>query len=191
MERKSEMTKALLGESFRELMMRKPFDKITIKMVTDGAGVIRPTFYNYFQDKYEVMEWMLHQDIFVGALELIHMDMRLEAVKMIFRKIEADKQYYIRAFEVEGQNSFEEMLFREILAVLNQVNEIHPINLGEYSASISRDVFLEFHAVTMMNGIKWWVLDREFHIDADEALKVYEFLMTHSFSELLDIKAET
>ena len=33
------------------------FDKITIKMITDQAGVIRPTFYNYFQDKYEVMEW--------------------------------------------------------------------------------------------------------------------------------------
>ena len=59
MERKGEMTKALLGQKFKELVVKKSFDKITIKMITDEAGVIRPTFYNYFQDKYEVMEWLL------------------------------------------------------------------------------------------------------------------------------------
>ena len=55
MERKSELTKALLGEKFKELVAKKGFEKLTIKMITDAAGVIRPTFYNYFQDKYEVM----------------------------------------------------------------------------------------------------------------------------------------
>ena len=56
MERKSELTKALLGEKFKELVAKKGFEKLTIKIITDAAGVIRPTFYNYFQDKYEVME---------------------------------------------------------------------------------------------------------------------------------------
>ncbi|MFR2126553.1 MAG: TetR/AcrR family transcriptional regulator, partial [Dorea sp.] len=51
MERKSELTKALLGEKFKELVAKKGFEKLTIKMITDAAGVIRPTFYNYFQDK--------------------------------------------------------------------------------------------------------------------------------------------
>ena len=53
MERKRELTKILLAESFKELLIKGSFDKITIKMITDQAGVIRPTFYNYFQDKYE------------------------------------------------------------------------------------------------------------------------------------------
>lgn len=52
MERKK-MTKALIGESLKVLMRNHPFEKITIKMITDEAGVIRPTFYNYFCDKYE------------------------------------------------------------------------------------------------------------------------------------------
>ena len=46
MERKK-MTKALIGESLKVLMRNHPFEKITIKMITDEAGVIRPTFYNY------------------------------------------------------------------------------------------------------------------------------------------------
>ena len=43
----------LLAESFKELACTTPIDKITIKEITDKAGVIRPTFYNHFQDKYE------------------------------------------------------------------------------------------------------------------------------------------
>jgi membrane protease YdiL (CAAX protease family) len=40
MEDKKELTKDLLTLSFRELILKIPFDKITIKMITDGAGVI-------------------------------------------------------------------------------------------------------------------------------------------------------
>ncbi len=42
----------LLAESFKELALKHPIEKITIKEITDKAGVIRPTFYNHFQDKY-------------------------------------------------------------------------------------------------------------------------------------------
>ena len=46
----------VLAESLIELSAKKPIDKITIKEITDKAGVIRPTFYNHFQDKYELIE---------------------------------------------------------------------------------------------------------------------------------------
>ena len=40
----------MLAESFKNLALRMPIDKITIRQITDGAGVIRPTFYNHFQE---------------------------------------------------------------------------------------------------------------------------------------------
>ena len=49
----------LLAESFKELVYKRPIEKITIKEITDKAGVIRPTFYNHFQDKYELLEWII------------------------------------------------------------------------------------------------------------------------------------
>ena len=60
-------TKELLADSFRSLVLTMPFQKISIKMITDGAHVIRPTFYNYFQDKYEVIEFLFDQDIGIGC----------------------------------------------------------------------------------------------------------------------------
>ena len=47
-----------IAKSLKTLMLSKSFEKITVKEITDGAGVIRPTFYNHFSDKYEVIEWI-------------------------------------------------------------------------------------------------------------------------------------
>ena len=63
MEKKKEMTKDLLTNSFKTLILKYPFEKITVRMITDGAGVIRPTFYKYFQDKYEIPEYILEKNI--------------------------------------------------------------------------------------------------------------------------------
>ena len=53
----------VLAESFKELSQTRPIEKITIKEITDKAGVIRPTFYNHFQDKYELMEWIITTEL--------------------------------------------------------------------------------------------------------------------------------
>ena len=110
MERKGEATKHQLAESFKELMLKGSFDKITIRMITEQAGVIRPTFYNYFQDKYEVMEWLLEEEVFRPVFEMVEDGMEREAIYLLFRKMEKDQQYYQKAFEVTGQNGFEEIL---------------------------------------------------------------------------------
>ncbi|MFR1728267.1 TetR family transcriptional regulator [[Clostridium] hylemonae] len=186
MERKSEITKALLGEKFKKLMKEKSFDKITIKMITDEAGVIRPTFYNYFQDKYEVMEWLLREDVFDSVEELIHMDMELEALKVLFRKIERDKEYYVKAFQVEGQNSFEEMMFDRIFEMVRSIIEKHRLKLKDETQIINKDIFMKFQALTLVNGIKFWLIYEGDEISSDQALKFYEFLMSHSLPDLLE-----
>ena len=53
----------LLAESFKELAKKRPIEKITIREITDKAGVIRPTFYNHFQDKYELLEWIVQNEL--------------------------------------------------------------------------------------------------------------------------------
>ena len=53
----------LLAESFKELVAVTPVEKITIKEITDKAGVIRPTFYNHFQDKFELLEWIIKKEL--------------------------------------------------------------------------------------------------------------------------------
>ncbi len=67
-------------------MLKGSFDKITIRMITEQAGVIRPTFYNYFQDKYEVMEWLLDEEVFRPVFAMLEDGMEREAIYLLFRR---------------------------------------------------------------------------------------------------------
>ena len=81
---KKELTKDLLALSFKELIMKMPFEKITVKMITDGADVIRPTFYKHFQDKYEIIEYILKKEIKDKIRVLIENDMEDDLLRLLF-----------------------------------------------------------------------------------------------------------
>ena len=69
-----------LANSLKALAVREPFEKITIKKITDGAGVIRVTFYNHFQDKYELLEWIMRTEILDPVRILMQNEMFREAI---------------------------------------------------------------------------------------------------------------
>ena len=51
-------TKEILAESLKELSATKPIDKITIKEIVQNCGFTSKTFYNHFQDKYDLIAWI-------------------------------------------------------------------------------------------------------------------------------------
>lgn len=48
---------AVLFETLRELGAQKPFNKLTVKDICQAASVSKRTFYNHFQDKYDLAAW--------------------------------------------------------------------------------------------------------------------------------------
>lgn len=95
-----------LAASFKELVLTTPIDKITIKDITDKAGVIRPTFYNHFQDKYELLEWIIKEEVINPVIPLLEGGFIKEGLILIFTNMQKDKSFYMHASKLEGQNSF-------------------------------------------------------------------------------------
>ena len=58
----SNITKKAMEASIKELLLTKPFSKITINDITEKCGVNRMTFYYHFKDIYDLIEWMFKQD---------------------------------------------------------------------------------------------------------------------------------
>ena len=106
MEQIKELTKRLIANSFKELLLQNSFEKITIKMITDHANVIRPTFYNHFHDKYELLEWIFRDEVLDEA-EIFEREGKIEeGIYHIFSKFYEDREFYRKAFEITGQNGF-------------------------------------------------------------------------------------
>lgn len=188
MERKSELTKALLGEKFKELVAKKGFEKLTIKMITDAAGVIRPTFYNYFQDKYEVMEWLLWEDVFKEVSELMEQEHVMESLQLLFQRFGEDKTYYEKVFEVTGQNSFEEMLYGQVFHMEEILVKHHPLKHLSNMPHVDEKVFLEFHAISLVNGLKYWLIWESKNNFWRESNGFYQYMMSPSTLDLLDLE---
>lgn len=112
----------LLAESFKELTLKQPIEKITIKEITDKAGVIRPTFYNHFQDKYELLEWIIMTQIIEPIGPLLQKGMVHEALVLMFTSIEKERDFYSKACKLEGQNSFESIVKSCIKQIILGVN---------------------------------------------------------------------
>ena len=154
----------LLAESFKELALKQPIEKITIKEITDKAGVIRPTFYNHFQDKYDL---------------LIN-----EALVLLFSGIEREKEFYTKASRLEGQNSFGSIAQSCVERVLLQVIK------GQAEGRKSRYVWLtperiaEYYAQSMCYVVITWIKSG-MTISSRELAEIYNYMIKRSMTDIL------
>lgn len=53
----SDITKRALEKSLKNMMEKKPLNKVTINEITEDCGINRMTFYYHFRDIYDLVEW--------------------------------------------------------------------------------------------------------------------------------------
>lgn len=159
MESKREATRLALMNGFKSLMMDYPFEKITIKMITDEAGYIRPTFYNYFYDKYEVLEWIFKID--VEDYVNVYMDNGdfYKGLLTMFERIEENKDFYIRALNIKGQNDFTEIIRRHIYENFSRLYDALNLNTKRRLRKkeiLDKDLLCRYYANGLVFMVKTW-----------------------------------
>lgn len=58
----SNSTKTDLEASLKKMLLKKPFDKITINDLAADCGISRMAFYYHFKDIYDLVEWSCEED---------------------------------------------------------------------------------------------------------------------------------
>ncbi len=187
MERRRKMTKSLISDSLKSLMQSHPFEKITIKMITDAAGVIRPTFYNYFCDKYEVLEWIFVDEIVDKVQALFDQKMYQEGLKMIFVCIKNDSRFYKRAFEVTGQNSFEDIVSKHLYDLFMSVLERSFIRPRTDNQLVTKSLIAHHYSLMLLNLLRSWVGGELQNFSTDEMVDAYIFLCTHKITDYVSL----
>lgn len=162
----------VLAESLKELATVKPIDKITIKEITDKAGVIRPTFYNHFKDKYELLEWITVNELFAPVDPLLSNGMLKEGVTFILTTMEREKEFYKRAAALEGQNSFNEIYNRCVAkAVLKYIDVERLAAMADYTW-LKKELVADFLAHSISWGTIQWI-KRGMNVPVEELADVY------------------
>ena len=58
----SQTTKRALSASLKNMLLQKPLSKITVNDIAEDCGVSRMTFYYYFTDIYDLVEWTCQEE---------------------------------------------------------------------------------------------------------------------------------
>ena len=180
MEYRKNIMKNNLAENLRYLMQRRLFEKITIKQICDETGVIRATFYNYFEDKYDCLDWIVHMDL---AIKDEQDETQIDYSKYILvalANIEKNKEFYKVAYNVVGQNGFEgrvQNCFSE--SVYQFLEKRRDPNV---QPKYTNEVLAKYYAVTLSFMAKQFVFDKS-NPSIIETRQMVLDLMSHSISD--------
>ena len=175
----------LLAEGFKELACQQPIEKITIKAITDKAGVIRPTFYNHFQDKYELLEWIIRVQVLEPAKPLIAAGMVDEAFILIFTPVQKEKAFYEKAVRLEGQNSFEAIIQKCIADTLLEVICSNSRNRKKVHPWLTPEHVAQYYAQSMCFVVVNWIKGG-MAVEPKEITDIYNYMITRSMSQVIE-----
>lgn len=182
MEQIKELTKRLIANSFKELMTQMPFEKITIKIITDHANVIRPTFYNHFHDKYELVEWIVQEEILKEAELKLEAGEAGEGIRMIITRFYEEREYYCKAFDIVGQNGFAPTLSKLLVDMFERT---YSYKKTLSAAPVAAGLVARYYASGIITVIRYTLFEAG-DIPIDDIINMYTYLMEHTVYELLD-----
>ena len=82
----SQTTKRALSASLKNMLLQKPLSKITVNDIAEDCGVSRMTFYYYFTDIYDLVEWTCQEEAAKALLK--------QGVRRVFVTLGEDGVYY-------------------------------------------------------------------------------------------------
>lgn len=100
----SEKTKLKMAETLKELMRSSSFEKITISDITNACGIHRQTFYYHFQDRHELLDWLLYSELLVPFIEDFSFDNMYDKFNQLFLTMYNDKKFYQNALKINYED---------------------------------------------------------------------------------------
>lgn len=184
MNSKGQDTKQRLADSLKTLMQQRSFEKITIQNITDAAGFIRPTFYNHFQDKYQVVEWIFEQEVINSARSYFAAGKYKEGIRGMLEEMQANQSFYVNAAKISGQNAFRDVIFQSFRILIEEVLCSRMQHRTDLPHLFQPELLAEFYAnAETFLLMKWLDNDMSFHVDDME--KAHWFLISVSFEDVV------
>jgi probable dihydroxyacetone kinase regulator len=107
---KPELTKKLIAETLKKLMINISLDKITVQDIVDACGLNRKTFYYHFKDKQDLVCWIFDTE-FAELTDLNHDNSVFdELVEHLYN----NRDFYVAALSSDVQNNLKEHFFNII-----------------------------------------------------------------------------
>lgn len=108
----SQITKRALEASLKNLLLKKPLDKITITDIAEDCGINRMTFYYHFKDIYDLVEWSCIEDATKALEGKKTYDTWQQGFMHIFEAVLENKPFILNVYRSVSREQVEIYLYK-------------------------------------------------------------------------------
>lgn len=160
-------TRRLVQRAFLDCLAEKGFLALTVRDITERAGINRSTFYKHYQDKYDlrdryvdevVADFTAHLDIGFISLPEITDGLYFQRLRLCLLAFEERREEYLALWgsNLQERNVIEEMLSAGMTKLIAAF-EADPDIPGEKRPMYS--FYARMFLTCMLASIRWWFTD--------------------------------
>ena len=151
----SNTTKQALEAALKEMMLKKPLDKITIRDLTDHCGISRMAFYYHFQDIYDLVEWACIEDARAALQGKQTCDTWQEGLLQILEAVLENKPFILNAYRCISREQMERFLFQLTYGLIRGV--VDEKSRGLDIAEEDKAFIAEFYKYSFVGVLLDWI----------------------------------
>lgn len=151
-------TKQQLALSLAACMEHKPLEKISIRELTEAAGVNRQTFYYHFEDIFDLVRWILQEQ----AVKLLaaHEGALFwqEGLLQLLLHIDEHRGFCLGVLNSLGRSHLQRFLFSDISGIIHSLIQSFS-RTGDTPPPHYMDFLTHFFTVSLGATIESWLRD--------------------------------
>jgi hypothetical protein len=155
-EEMSTQTRNSLAVALKKRMETTEFSKIRVSDLLKDCNIVRSTFYYYFSDIYELLEWMLNTEL-IGLLEkcdeLYTWD---HGITMLMEYVRDNSKMCLCAFHSIGRGSLEKMFYKNCYVLMERF-----VNTGFSNVEVASEdkaFIMDFYVRAYVSALAAWLV---------------------------------
>ena len=179
----SQITKRAIEASLKNLLLKKPFDKITINDIAEDCGISRMTFYYHFKDIYDLVEWACEEDakkILEGKDDY---KTWTQGFLNLFEEVLKNKPFILNVYRSVGREQVENYLYKIVYDLF--LNVVQEKAQGMTVRDEDKEFIADFYKYAFVGLMLDWVKNG-MKEDPHKIVKKVEFLLSGSLSVSLE-----
>lgn len=150
-------TKNIIADTFWQLLEEKPYNKITVQAIADRCQLNRNTFYYYFHDIPDLLEYAVKQDTDEILEKYIQIMSPIDCIQPLIEHCLERKTAILHIYRSVQREQFVAQIERLTLYVAEQYIDVIPPSLS--FSKEDRELFVHFYKCTLVGVILDWLDD--------------------------------
>ncbi len=162
-------TKKLLADSLKKLLMQKTLDRITVKEICAEAKVNRQTFYYNFHDIYDLMDWILREELERVFKPEETAKAWQEGIDSIFEYVRENRRFISNAFHSVTRAALENHLKQRFRPIIREV--IDERSKGIAISDENKEFITDVYAMALIGIMYEWIeggMEKEYRNKLDK-----------------------